>query len=165
MHEKVIPDILILAKALGGGMPLGAFISSGKIMSAFTRDPVLGHLTTFGGHPVSCAAGLASFNIINRRQLAKESSQHEVFIRKNLQHPSILEIRGKGLMLAVVLDSGERVDRFFKLSLRQGLLFDYFLFCHNAIRVAPPLTISEKELSDLCKRIIQTLDLTETQPI
>ena len=165
MHEKVIPDILILAKALGGGMPLGAFISSGKIMSAFTHDPVLGHLTTFGGHPVSCAAGLASFNIINRRQLAKESSQHEVFIRKNLQHPSILEIRGKGLMLAVVLDSGERVDRFFKLSLRQGLLFDYFLFCHNAIRVAPPLTISEKELSDLCKRIIQTLDLTETQPI
>jgi acetylornithine/N-succinyldiaminopimelate aminotransferase len=160
MHENVIPDILLLAKALGGGMPLGAFISSRKIMSALSHDPVLGHLSTFGGHPVSCAAGLASLAIIKREQLAEKASQHEVFIRKKLQHPSILEIRGQGLMLALVLDSKERVDRFFKISLSQGLLFDYFLFCRDAIRVAPPLTISEEELSDLCTRIIETLEKT-----
>ncbi len=160
MHENAIPDILLLAKALGGGMPLGAFISSGKIMSVLSHDPVLGHLSTFGGHPVSCAAGLASLVIIKREQLAEKASQHEVFIRKKLQHPSILEIRGQGLMLALVLDSKERVDRFFKISLSQGLLFDYFLFCRDAIRVAPPLTISEEELSDLCTRIIETLEKT-----
>jgi len=156
----VIPDILILAKALGGGMPLGAFISSKEILTTLTHHPSLGHITTFGGHPVSCAAGLASLQIILENKLFNRASELEILIREKIKHPSIIEIRGKGLLLAVKLDSSKRVDDFFNLSLRNGLLFDYFLFCKDSIRIAPPLIISDFEALEMCDLITATLDQT-----
>jgi len=158
-HENVVPDILILAKALGGGMPLGAFISSLQIMNTLTFDPVLGHVNTFGGHPVSCAAGLAAFKIIRREKLYLRAREAEQMARELLVHPSIQEIRGRGMMLALKLDSEERVEKFFNLSLKQGLLFDYFLFCKDSIRFAPPLIISDQELTELCSLVVETLDM------
>jgi len=160
MWYKFVPDILILAKALGGGMPLGGFIASGEIMSTLTHDPMLGHLSTFGGHPVSCAAGLASLNYILNENLPSRALNLEKIIRSRLIHPTIRTIRGKGLMLAMIMDSEERVKRFFDLSLEQGLMFDYFLFCRDAIRVAPPLTITPEELDEMCSLILETLDKT-----
>jgi acetylornithine/succinyldiaminopimelate/putrescine aminotransferase len=157
----IVPDILILAKALGGGMPLGAFIASAEMMSALTKDPVLGHVTTFGGHPVSCAAGLASLEFILRENLAKRSLELEEIIRKRLIHKFIRTVRGKGLLLVMIMDSEERVKRFFDLSLEQGLMFDYFLFCKDGIRITPPLTITTEELDELCSLILDTLDKTE----
>jgi acetylornithine/succinyldiaminopimelate/putrescine aminotransferase len=156
----VVPDILLLAKALGGGMPLGAFIARPEIMNSLTHHPVLGHITTFGGHPVSCAAGLASLEIILERNLYRRTLELEQLIRKTLIHPAILEFRGKGLLLAVKLDSPLRVDRFFNLSLKNGLLFDYFLFCKDSIRIAPPLVMTDEEAVEMCTRISKTLDQT-----
>ncbi|MFA6482405.1 MAG: aminotransferase class III-fold pyridoxal phosphate-dependent enzyme, partial [Bacteroidales bacterium] len=158
----IVPDILLLAKALGGGMPLGAFIASSDIMHSLTHHPALGHITTFGGHPVSCAAGLASLRIILERKLHLRALVMEKLVRKNLVHHSILEIRGKGLLLAAKLDSPDRVTRFFDLSLRNGLLFDYFLFCNDSIRIAPPLVITEQEILEMCRRITDTLDQTNS---
>jgi acetylornithine/succinyldiaminopimelate/putrescine aminotransferase len=160
LWHNIVPDILILAKALGGGMPLGAFIASSKIMSSLTHDPVLGHLTTFGGHPVSCAAGMASLDFILSNNLAERALELEKIIRTRMDHPYIRNIRGKGLMLAMVMDSEDRVKKFFDLSLSQGLMFDYFLFSKECIRIAPPLTITEKELDELCTLILDTLDKT-----
>ncbi len=157
-HENTTPDILILAKALGGGMPLGAFISSRQIMNTLTFNPVLGHVNTFGGHPVSCAAGLAAFKVIRREKLQIRAREVENIARKLLVHNSIQEIRGRGMMLALKLDSEQRVERFFNLSLKQGLLFDYFLFCRDSIRFAPPLIISDQELTELCALVVETLD-------
>jgi len=156
----IVPDILILAKALGGGMPLGAFIASAEIMHTLTHHPVLGHITTFGGHPVCCAAGLASLQIILNEKLDKRARDLEELIRANLNHPSILEIRGKGLLLAAKLDSEDRVNRFFAMSLENGLIFDYFLFCKDSIRIAPPLIITDAEAHEMCQLIIRTLDQT-----
>lgn len=159
-HEDVVPDILILAKALGGGMPLGAFISSRQIMNTLTFDPVLGHVNTFGGHPVSCAAGLAAFQIIRREKLWLRAREIETMARQLLIHKSIVEIRGRGMMLALKLDSEKRVENFFNISLKQGLLFDYFLFCKDSIRFAPPLIISDQEVAELCALVVETLDLS-----
>jgi len=154
----VVPDILLLAKALGGGMPLGAFISSAEKMNSLTHHPALGHITTFGGHPVCCAAGLTSLQIILEQKLHERALELENLIRKKLQHPSIREIRGKGLLLAAQLDSPDRVNRFFDLSLQNGMLFDYFLFCKDSIRIAPPLIMTNSEAEEMCGLIIETLD-------
>jgi acetylornithine/succinyldiaminopimelate/putrescine aminotransferase len=154
----IVPDILLLAKALGGGMPLGAFIASSEIMSHLTHNPALGHITTFGGHPVCCAAGLASLEILLEGKLILRANHLEKLIRENLKHKSILEIRGKGLLLAAKLDSESRVTRFFDLSLTNGLLFDYFLFCKDSIRITPPLIMTDEETLDMCRIIIETLD-------
>lgn len=159
-NTGVVPDILILAKALGGGMPLGAFIAGDTVMDSLTHHPALGHITTFGGHPVCCAAGLAALRIILEQKLYGRAHELEKIIRENLKHPSILEIRGKGLLLAVKLDSPERVNRFFGLSLGKGLLFDFFLFCKDSIRIAPPLIMSDDEARDMCNLITEVLDLT-----
>ncbi|MCX6226986.1 MAG: aspartate aminotransferase family protein [Bacteroidia bacterium] len=156
----IVPDILILAKALGGGMPLGAFIASADIMITLTHHPALGHITTFGGHPVCCAAGLASLKIILEQKLFTRALDIEKIIRLKLNHPAILEIRGKGLLLAARLDSTDRVHRFFNLCLEKGLLFDYFLFCKDSIRIAPPLIMSDEEATEMCKLINETLEQT-----
>jgi len=157
-HENSIPDILILAKALGGGMPLGAFIASDEIMGSLTHNPALGHVTTFGGHPVSCAAGLAAFNLLLRNGLPHKAQESEKKAKTLLNHPSIKEIRGRGLLLSLKLDSEKRVERFFNLSLDQGLLFDYFLFCRDSLRFTPPLIISDSELEELCSLVNETLE-------
>ena len=135
---NVIPDILLLAKALGGGMPLGAFISSNEIMSSLTVNPVLGHITTFGGHPVCCAAGLASLEVIINNNLSSRAEIKGELFRKYLVHPLIKEVRGEGLLLAVTIKQKEFLQRIISEAPDNGLLLDSFLFCEDAFRISPP---------------------------
>ncbi len=144
----VIPDILLLAKALGGGLPLGAFIARKEIMSALMTSPPLGHITTFGGHPLSCAAGQAAFEILMNQRLELKAKERELQLRKRLLHPEILEIRGKGLLLALQLRSSEKVLDTVKKGLEKGIVVDWFLNADDCIRIAPPLVISEEELDE-----------------
>ena len=149
----VIPDILVLAKALGGGMPLGAFISSGEIMSSLTFNPPLGHITTFGGHPVCCAAGLASLEVLIEENLDAEAGRKSIMIREYLKHPAVIDIRGEGLLLAVVLKNKELTAEIISRAPDYGLILDYFLFCNDAFRIAPPLTITDDEIQYACDRL------------
>lgn len=155
---KVIPDILLLAKALGGGMPLGAFISSGEIMSALVSSPPLGHITTFGGHPVCCAAGLAAMKVLTDGCLVESCNDKSLLFKKLLIHELISEVRGEGLLLAVRLPDPAYVRYAIAAAPRFGLVLDYFLFCESAFRIAPPLVISEDEIRWACSRIMQLLD-------
>jgi acetylornithine/N-succinyldiaminopimelate aminotransferase len=155
---KVVPDIIVLAKALGGGMPLGAFISSGKIMSSLVNNPQLGHITTFGGHPVCCAAGLASLEVIIEEKLAESCTGKSVLFRKELDHPLITEVRGEGLLLAVQLKNREYVQYAITHAPGHGLVLDYFLFCSDAFRIAPPLVISNDEIKYACRQLLSLLD-------
>ncbi|MEN8157826.1 MAG: aspartate aminotransferase family protein [Bacteroidota bacterium] len=157
-HYGVVPDILCLAKSFGGGMPLGAFIAPKEIMSKFTFDPPLGHITTFGGHPVSCAAGLAAQEVVEKEGLMEHAIQMEQRYREKLVHPAIKGIRGKGLFLAAVLADGIDVGEFITLAFEQGLVIDRFLFSSSAFRIAPPLIISPDEVDDSVTRILSTLD-------
>jgi acetylornithine/N-succinyldiaminopimelate aminotransferase len=155
---KVIPDILLLAKALGGGMPLGAFISSGKIMSALSSNPILGHITTFGGHPVCCAAGLAALNVIIEEKLTETCNIKSELFKKELHHPLISEVRGEGLLLAIKLTDPDYVQYSITHGSDFGLILDYFLFCNDAFRIAPPLIITEDEIKLACGQIKKLLD-------
>lgn len=157
-HWDLIPDILVLAKALGGGMPLGAFIASGEIMKTLRSDPVLGHITTFGGHPVSCAAGLASLQLLLHGDFMKNSAKKEELFRKNLNHPAIEEIRGRGLYLAVELGNTDKISRFMKLAIENGIVSDSFLFHNTAFRVSPPLIISPEQIREVCANLVSILD-------
>jgi len=154
----VVPDILLLAKALGGGMPLGAFIASREIMSAFVSNPSLGHITTFGGHPVCCAAGLAALNVIIDEKLAESANSKCALFKKELFHRLISEIRGEGLLLAVILNDPSVIPYVIAHAPEHGLVLDYFLFCDNAFRIAPPLIINETEIILACKLLIDLLD-------
>lgn len=155
----VVPDIILLAKALGGGMPLGAFISSRAIMTTLTSNPALGHITTFGGHPVCCAAGLASLKYILDNKLVDTASARGQRIKSSLNHSLIKEVRGEGLFFAVELTESTLVPRFIKQSPQNGILVDYFLFCESAFRIAPPLIITDEEIDYACDSIHKTLDL------
>jgi acetylornithine/N-succinyldiaminopimelate aminotransferase len=154
----VVPDILLLAKALGGGMPLGAFISSSEIMSTLAFNPALGHITTFGGHPVCCAAGLASLNVIIEEKLVESGNKKSLLFKKELNHPLISEVRGEGLLLAIQLIDPEYVQFVISNAPDFGLILDYFLFCNNAVRIAPPLIISETEILLACSQLKKLLD-------
>jgi acetylornithine/N-succinyldiaminopimelate aminotransferase len=156
-HWETIPDILLLAKAFGGGMPLGGFISTAEIMSVFRTNPVLGHITTFGGHPVSCAAGLASLEVMIREGLIEGVGEKEKIFRDHLEHPAIKEVRGMGLFLAVELGSAEKVHKLISLAKDDGLITDWFIFHDTAFRIAPPLIISPEEIRDVCSRLQQLL--------
>jgi acetylornithine/N-succinyldiaminopimelate aminotransferase len=155
---EVVPDILVLAKALGGGMPLGAFISSKENMSALVYNPSLGHITTFGGHPVCCAAGLASLNVLIEENLSETSNAKSALFRRELIHPLISEVRGEGLLLAIQLTDPEYVNFAITHAPVYGLILDYFLFCNNALRIAPPLTISSDEIALACHELKSLLD-------
>ncbi len=157
-HFKVLPDILCLAKSFGGGMPLGAFVSSKKLMSAFTFDPPLGHITTFGGHPVSCAAGLAAQKVVEQNGLLEKVTRLESRYRKGLKHPLIRGIRGRGLFLAVELTEGVDVSRFISQAFKHGLIIDQFLFSEDSFRIAPPLIITEEEVDISVDRVLTTLN-------
>ncbi len=150
---NVTPDILVLAKALGGGMPLGAFIASQEIMSSLSHDPILGHITTFGGHPVCCAAGMASLEVIVNGNLAEKAIEKEQMLRKELAAMPFREIRGEGLLLAVVPADKSIIPALVARAPEHGLLLDYFLFCDEAFRIAPPLTISPDEIHLACQRL------------
>ncbi|MBR3682001.1 MAG: aspartate aminotransferase family protein [Tidjanibacter sp.] len=152
----VTPDIVCLAKALGGGMPLGAFVSDHDTMNLLTHNPVLGHITTFGGHPVCCAAGLAAMNYLEEHNLAGQAEQKgALFERLLADHPKVVEIRRCGLLLAVELGSSEAYFRLLDLFIEAGILSDCFLFCESAFRISPPLTISEQEIEE-CAALIRT---------
>jgi acetylornithine/N-succinyldiaminopimelate aminotransferase len=157
---KVVPDILLLAKALGGGMPLGAFISSHEIMSAFASNPPLGHITTFGGHPVCCAAGDAALSVSIEEKLAESCNLKSALFREKLKHPLIAEVRGEGLMLAVQLTDPECVTYAVANAGKYGILVDYFLYCNSALRLAPPLTITTDEIVLACNLLLKLLDDT-----
>jgi len=155
----VVPDILVLAKALGGGMPLGAFIASADIMRNLTFAPPLGHITTFGGHPVCCAAGLASLEVLQRENLIASVNEKGVMFRERLKkHSAIQEIRGEGLLLAVKLDNREMVKFVVQNGPKHGLITDYFLFCEDSFRIAPPLTINTDEISEGCAKLSGLLE-------
>lgn len=154
----VVPDIILLAKALGGGMPLGAFISSGPIMSALSSRPALGHITTFGGHPVSCAAGDAALQVIIEEKLAEKCNNKSALFRELLRHEIISEVRGEGLLLAIQLTDPVYVPYAVANAHKYGLIIDFFLFCDSAIRLAPPLIISEDEITLACRMLLNLLD-------
>jgi acetylornithine/succinyldiaminopimelate/putrescine aminotransferase len=155
---EVVPDIIVLAKALGGGMPLGAFISSHQIMASLAHNPPLGHITTFGGHPVCCAAGLASLRVIIAGNLAAFAGTRANIFRARLQHKLITEIRGEGLLLAVRLSRPELVRYVVMNAPKHGLITDFFLFCGDSFRIAPPLTISSEEIHEACDKLLTLLD-------
>ncbi|WP_410219677.1 aspartate aminotransferase family protein [Pedobacter sp.] len=157
-HFGIVPDILLLAKGIGGGMPIGAFISSSEIMSVFTDNPVLGHLTTFGGHPVSCAAGLATLQTILQGQLVSDVESKGQLFKDLLKHPAILEIRGKGLMLAVAFNSYETNKKIIDACIEDGVVTDWFLHCDNAMRIAPPLIITREEIKTACEIILRNIE-------
>ena len=157
-HFNIHPDILLLAKGMGGGMPIGAFISSHEIMSVLKENPILGHITTFGGHPVSCAAGLANLEVIIEEELVKDVSLKESLFRKHLQHPEIKEVRGMGLMLCIQLSSFEQVENVSRRCVENGIIIDWFLHCDTAMRIAPPLIITDNEIQKACATIIEALE-------
>jgi len=161
-HFNINPDILLLAKGMGGGMPIGAFIASNEIMSVLKENPILGHITTFGGHPVSCAAGLANLEVIIEEELYKDVSLKESLFRKHLQHPEIKEIRGMGLMLCIQLSSFEQVEHVSRRCVENGIIIDWFLHCDTAMRIAPPLIITDNEIHKACVTIIEALEFYRT---
>jgi acetylornithine/N-succinyldiaminopimelate aminotransferase len=154
---NVVPDILLLGKAIGGGMPLGAFIADKKLMDSFTHNPVLGHINTFGGHPVSCAAGMAAFKVLTDEKLYEGVFEKEAMFRSLLQHPSIKNINSAGLMMAVEFDSFETNKKIIDRLIEEGVFTDWFLFCAHAFRICPPLNISETEIKDACNIILRVL--------
>lgn len=155
----VTPDIVCLAKALGGGMPLGAFVSSTEIMSSLSHSPVLGHITTFGGHPVCCAAGLAALNYIEANDLHHKAEEKGAMFERGLaDHSQVREIRRGGLLLAVELGASEKLYKLMELFKEAGVMSDWFLYCDTAFRISPPLTISEAEIEECCTIIRGCLD-------
>lgn len=154
---NIVPDIVLLGKALGGGMPLGAFVADRTLMQSLTADPVLGHITTFGGHPVSCAAGLAAMKVLLKEKLVDKVAEKEVLFHQLLQHPAIRAVRSKGLLMAIEFDSFETNKKVIDECLRMGLLTDWFLFAPNCLRVAPPLTITRREIKKACSILLKAL--------
>lgn len=157
-HFGVVPDILVLGKALGGGMPMGAFVSSQERMGLLTHNPVLGHITTFGGHPVVCAAGLAALEVLEGEKLAENAEHMGRLFKELLIHPRIQEVRGMGLMLAVDLGDADTVQRVVMGCLKRGVLGFWFLSCPTAFRIAPPLCITEDLVREACAAILAELE-------
>lgn len=157
-HYNCIPDILVTGKGLGGGMPIGAFTSSANYMDQLQDQPKLGHITTFGGHPVIAAAALATVKEITESDLIAQTLEKEQLIREHLQHPLISEIRGRGLMLAAILPSADITNEVILKCQNEGLILFWLLFEPCAIRITPPLTISNEEIIKGCHIITQVLD-------
>lgn len=156
----VTPDIVCMAKSLGGGMPLGAFAARREVMNSLTHNPVLGHITTFGGHPVCCAAGLAALNYLEENRIIEQvESKGALYETLLADHPAVREIRRSGLLLAVELGSSERMFRMMELFAERGIMSDWFLFCDTAFRISPPLVISEEEICDSARIIRECLDI------
>ncbi|HEX7902489.1 MAG TPA: aspartate aminotransferase family protein [Chitinophagaceae bacterium] len=154
-HFNLIPDVLLLGKALGGGMPLGAFIADKKLMDAFTENPVLGHITTFGGHPVCCAAGMAAMQALLEEGWIDRVKEKEQLFRSLLIHPKIKTIRSSGLWMAVEFDSFESNKKVIDACIAEGLLTDWFLFAPDCMRISPPLIISEEQIKIACRLILK----------
>lgn len=153
----VVPDVLVCAKGMGGGMPIGAFIAPREVMGVFKTNPILGHITTFGGHPVSCAASLATLRVIQEEKLAEKAGEKALLFRSMLEHPKIREIRNQGLMMAVQVDDFATLKPVIDRAIQAGVITDWFLFCDSAMRIAPPLTITEEEIKKACEVILASL--------
>lgn len=154
----IVPDILLLGKALGGGMPLGAFIADIRVMNTLTNNPVLGHITTFGGHPVSCAAGVAAMKVLIESNWINEVKNKEQLFLKLLTHQQIKAIRSAGLWLAIEFDSFETCKVIIDNCIGKGLVSDWFLFSPNCMRIAPPLNITEQEITKVCSIILSSIE-------
>ncbi len=154
----IVPDILLLGKALGGGMPLGAFIADRKLMSTLTYDPVLGHITTFGGHPVSCAAGKAAFEVMIGSNMIDEVKEKEKILREELNHPAIVEKKLHGLWMSLQFKDAVTNQKIVHQCVKNGLITDWFLFAPDRLRIAPPLTITTAELNEVCGVILQSVN-------
>ncbi|KAA0993616.1 aspartate aminotransferase family protein [Dyadobacter aurulentus] len=153
----IYPDILLSAKGMGGGMPIGAFMASQEVMSVFKNSPILGHITTFGGHPICCASSLAALEVIVDEKLHSAAFEKGELFKSLLKHPKISEVRGSGLMLAAQMESFEKLKNTIDHCIENGVVTDWFLFCDDAMRIAPPLTITEEQIREACKVIIDVL--------
>ena len=151
------PDVLLCAKGMGGGMPIGAFIANQNVMSVFKNNPILGHITTFGGHPVSCAASLATLNVISEENLLVEIKHKAQIFKDLLIHEKIKEVRNQGLMMAVEFEDFETLKPIIDRAIEGGVITDWFLFCDNSMRIAPPLIITEAEISKACRIILGSI--------
>lgn len=157
-HFGIVPDILVCAKGMGGGMPIGAFIAHKEVMGVFKDNPLLGHITTFGGHPVSAVASLATIRVIQEEKLLEKVEQKADLIKKLLVHPKIKGIRNKGLMMAVQFESFEVLKPIIDKAIELGVITDWFLFCDDSMRIAPPLVISEAEIEKACGLIMEAIN-------
>ncbi len=155
----VVPDILLLGKALGGGMPLGAFIADRQLMRQLSEDPVLGHITTFGGHPVCCAAGLASLKLLLKKKITEKIRRKESLFKQLLKHEKIVAVRTNGLLIAIEFASFEVNKKLIDYCILNGVLTDWFLFAPHCMRIAPPLTISQKDIAAACEIILRGMDM------
>jgi acetylornithine/succinyldiaminopimelate/putrescine aminotransferase len=154
---EIVPDVLVLGKALGGGMPLGAFISDKKMMDAFTENPVLGHITTFGGHPVCCAAGMSAMKVLLEEKMISEVREKEKLFRSILIHPKIKAIRSFGLWMALEFDSFETNKKIIDACIENGVMTDWFLFAPSCLRISPPLNVSEKQITEACNKTLNAI--------
>ena len=160
----VVPDIVCLAKAFGGGMPLGGFVARHEVMDTLQSNPVLGHITTFGGHPVCCAAGLAALEYLLEERLVEDVDRKGALYEELLSdHATVVEIRRAGLLMAVELGRSDRLYRLMDIFKEVGILSDWFLFCDTAFRISPPLTISDEEIRDSAALIRTALDRLQTE--
>lgn len=157
-HFGFTPDVLCIAKGMGGGMPIGAFVSSKEIMSSLTNNPILGHITTFGGHPVCCAASEVTLKILLEDKLIESVLKKEQLFRTLLKHPKIKSIHGLGLLLAVEFESYEQNKAIIDKCIENGIITDWFLFNSHSMRIAPPLTITEEEIKSACGIILQSIE-------
>ncbi|MDB5248218.1 MAG: aspartate aminotransferase family protein [Segetibacter sp.] len=155
---EVVPDVLLLGKALGGGMPLGAFIADIQLMNTLTSNPVLGHITTFGGHPVSCSAGMAALKVLLENNWLKEVQLKEQLFLSLLKHKSIKAVRSAGLWMALEFESFEVNKKIIDSCIEKGVVSDWFLFAPNCMRIAPPLIISEEEIKTLSSVILSCIE-------
>lgn len=157
-HYGIVPDILLLAKAFGGGMPLGAFISSKQIMNTLTENPVLGHITTFGGHPVCCAAGLAAFTALLQENLIAQVEAKGQLFERLINHSAVIAKRRVGLLMAVEFKDFDQNKRIIDRCIEKGVLTDWFLFASNCMRIAPPLIITEEQIRHACAVINEAIE-------
>ena len=153
----IVPDILLLGKALGGGMPLGAFIAEKNLMHQLSFNPVLGHITTFGGHPVSCAAGKAAFEVLLEGDYITEVKNKETLLLSQLQHPFIKKINHFGLWVSLKFQSEEIAQNIIHHCINKGCITDWFLFAPDALRIAPPLIITQEEILQACDIILSCI--------
>jgi len=155
----IAPDVLVCAKGMGGGMPIGAFIAPQEVMAGFKTNPILGHCTTFGGHPVSCAAALATLQVIQDEQLAAGVAEKAARFRRQLRHPAIRAVRGCGLLMAVEFESFAMLKPIIDYALaHEGILTDWFLFCDNSLRLAPPLIITDAQIDEACAALLRAIE-------
>ena len=155
---NIVPDILLLGKALGGGMPLGAFIADKELMKQLSFNPILGHITTFGGHPVSCAAGKAAFEVLLESNCINEVKNKEAFLVSCLAHPSIKRINHFGLWASLQFNSAETAQSIIHDCVKKGCITDWFLFAPDCLRIAPPLIIRESEIKDACDIMLAAIN-------